>query len=178
VDTLVAAVAQDSIFVVAAGAVLAWILSARPVKVALAVQVVVGLLVVAVLVRLAGAVHTDPRPFVSNPALHPLFAHAADNGFPSDHTAVASAVALLVLLRRRLLGVGLLLLSVLAGAARVAAHVHHTQDIVAGLVIGGVAALVGVLAWRVVERRTEVDSTTAVTSGSPASPARGDHRGR
>ncbi|HEY7781123.1 MAG TPA: phosphatase PAP2 family protein [Ktedonobacterales bacterium] len=36
----------------------------------------------------------EPRPFISHPTVdHLLIAHAADNSFPSDHTAVVSAVA-------------------------------------------------------------------------------------
>ncbi|HST86927.1 MAG TPA: hypothetical protein VLJ14_01010, partial [Ktedonobacterales bacterium] len=36
----------------------------------------------------------EPRPFVSHPTLvHRLIAHAADASFPSDHEAVAAAIA-------------------------------------------------------------------------------------
>lgn len=36
----------------------------------------------------------EPRPFVSHPAVdHLLVQHAADDSFPSDHTAVVSAIA-------------------------------------------------------------------------------------
>jgi undecaprenyl-diphosphatase len=41
---------------------------------------------------------------------------------------------------------------VLIGAARVAAHVHHWQDIVGGLVIGVLAAAIALLAWAGWER--------------------------
>ena len=147
VHTVVTAIAQGGLFVVAAIAVLVWLLASRPEKVALAVEMVVGLVVVAILVKVAGAVHTDPRPFVVDPSLHPWFSHPADNGFPSDHTAVGSVTAFVVLRHRRAAGAGLLVLAVLVGAARVLAHVHHVEDIVAGLLIGLVAAAVGVLAW-------------------------------
>jgi undecaprenyl-diphosphatase len=149
-DNLVAAIAEYALFVVAAGACVAWLRLPRQDKTALAVQTVVAVLLVAVLVKVAGAVHTDPRPFVVDPSLKPLFPHPADNGFPSDHTALASAVALVVLLHRRTWGVLLLLVTVALGVARVAAHVHHTQDVVAGLLIGAVAAAAGWAAWRAV----------------------------
>jgi len=42
----------------------------------------------------------------------------------------------------------MVVLSVLIGVARVAAHVHHTQDIVAALVIGLAAAAGAVVLWR------------------------------
>jgi undecaprenyl-diphosphatase len=156
-DTLVAAIAQYALFVVAAGACLVWLRLPRRDKPALAVQTVVAVVLVAVLVKVAGAAHTDPRPFVVNPGLKPLFPHPADNGFPSDHTALASAVAFLVLAHRRAWGVLLLLVTVALGVARVAAHVHHTQDVVAGLVIGAVAASASWAAWRAVESRRRAD---------------------
>jgi undecaprenyl-diphosphatase len=144
VDSLIAVVAQDAIYLVAALAVVAWLLSPRHHKVGFAVQGVLALAVAFALIKAASAVYVDPRPFVVDPALHPLFAHPADNGFPSDHTAVASAVSFVVLAHRRSIGVVMLALSVLIGAARVAAHVHHWLDIGAGLLVGVVAAAVAV----------------------------------
>jgi membrane-associated phospholipid phosphatase len=91
-----------------------------------------------------------------NPSVHPLFPHPADNGFPSDHTALASGVALLVTVHRRWIGLVLVLISLAIGAARVAAHVHHIEDVVAALVIGVLAALAGVLAWRAIARNRSV----------------------
>jgi undecaprenyl-diphosphatase len=148
VDTLITVVAQYAIYLVAAGAVLAWLTVSRPAKWALAVQAVLAVVVVAVLVRVAGMVHTDPRPFVQHPATKPLFPHPPDNGFPSDHTALTFAIAVLVTCYRRAIGVALIVVSLGIGAARVAAHVHHVQDIVAAVVIGGVAAGVALLATR------------------------------
>jgi membrane-associated phospholipid phosphatase len=150
VHSVVAFVAQAGLYVVAALAVLVWLTVARPEKVAMAVEMVVGLLAVAVLVKLAGAVHTDPRPFVQDPSVHPWFSHPADNGFPSDHTAVAAMTSFVVLRHRRTAGLVLLAITALLGASRVVAHVHHVQDVVAGAAIGLVAALAGILAWRAV----------------------------
>jgi len=162
-------VAQYGIFVVAAGALVVWLLCSRHEKVALAVQAVVTMIVVAVLVKVAGALHTDPRPFVVDPHLHPLFAHPADNGFPSDHTALASGIALLVTTYRRWIALALVVVSVAIGVSRVAAHVHHPQDIAAGLVIGLLAALVGWLSWRLVGSRVR-GSRTPEVERVPAGP--------
>jgi membrane-associated phospholipid phosphatase len=161
---LVTFAAEYLLYIVAALAVVVWLLLPRPDKVALAVEMVVGLVAVALLVKVAGAIHADPRPFVTNPRLVPYFAHAPDNGFPSDHTAVAALTSFLVLRRRPLAGAGLLALTVLLGTSRVIAHVHHPQDIVAGLVIGLLAAALGVLAWSAA-RRT---SWAARLVGEPA----------
>lgn len=173
---LVTFAAQDLLYVVAVLALATWLMLSRPDKVALAVEVVIGLVAVAVLVKVAAAVHADPRPFVTNPRLVPYFSHPADNGFPSDHTSVAAVTSFLVLRRRPLVGTGLLALTVLLGAARVLAHVHHTQDIVAGLVIGLLAAVLGVLAGSATRRttwgaRAMGESPPAVgETASPGSP--------
>jgi undecaprenyl-diphosphatase len=44
---------------------------------------------------LLGALIFEPRPFISHPTVtHKLIAHPADASFPSDHEAVAMAIAL------------------------------------------------------------------------------------
>jgi membrane-associated phospholipid phosphatase len=106
---------------------------------------------------------------VQDPSIHPWFSHPADNGFPSDHTAVAVLTSLVVLFHRRTAGLVLLALGVLIGAARVLAHVHHVQDIVAGGVIGLVAALLGALVWRVVAPSAVARRVARPTTGESAS---------
>ena len=152
--SVVSAVAQGGLYVVAALAVVGWLFAPRSEKVALAVEIVVGAVAVAVLVKVAGALHSDPRPFVQDPSVHPWFSHSTDDGFPSDHTALAAMTSFVVLRRRRSVGLAMLLVTVLLGAARVVAHVHHVQDVVAGLVIGLMAAAVGALAWHIVHGST------------------------
>ncbi|MEP7034865.1 MAG: phosphatase PAP2 family protein [Actinomycetota bacterium] len=141
-------VAQYALYVVAAAAVVVWLMASRSDKVSLAIEAVVAMVLVAVMVKVAGAVHADPRPFVQNPGLKPMFPHPADNGFPSDHTALATAISVVVWHYRRPVAWAMLVLSVMIGVARVAAHVHYTQDIVAALIIGVVAALGARALWR------------------------------
>jgi membrane-associated phospholipid phosphatase len=168
------AFAQGGLYLVAALAVVVWLSAPRPEKLAVAVEMVVGLVAVAILVKVAAAMHSDPRPFVQNPSLHPWFSHSADDGFPSDHTALAALTSFVVVRRRLTAGLMLLALTVLMGAARVAAHVHHVQDIVAGLVIGLLAAAAGALVWRMI-RGTEVArrATGEASRRETASPGSG-----
>ena len=151
-NQIIVVVAQYALFVVAAAAVVVWLMALRRDKVSLAIEVVVAMALVAVMIKVAGAIHSDPRPFVQNAALKPLFLHPADNGFPSDHTALAAVIAAVVSQYRRWIGWALALLAILIGAARVAANVHHTQDIVAGLIIGYLAAVVALVLRRQVVR--------------------------
>ena len=87
-NSLIVAVAQYLPFLILAAAAVIWLLLPRPDKVGLAMQAVVSLAIAVVLVKLAGAVHADPRPFVVDPSIKPLFPHPGDNRFPSDHTAL------------------------------------------------------------------------------------------
>lgn len=147
-DALIAFVAQYLLFIVLAAAAVIWLYLPAHDKVGLAAQAIVSLVIVVVLIKLAAATYTDPRPFVVDPSIKPLFAHGADNGFPSDHTAVAATVALLVMMYRRWLGAGLLVASILLGAARVAANVHHGPDIVAAVLIAALAVAIASVIWR------------------------------
>jgi membrane-associated phospholipid phosphatase len=146
VKTLIVAVAQDLLFVLALAGALVWVTRNRAGKVALAGQAAVGLVLVGIGIWLAGRLHVDPRPFVQDPSSRPLFPHAADNGFPSDHGAAAGLIAALVTAHKRAVGAVVAVGAVLIAAARVAAHVHHVQDVVAGLAIGVAAGLVAVWA--------------------------------
>jgi undecaprenyl-diphosphatase len=85
---------------------------------------------------------------VQDPSLQPMFPHPADNGFPSDHTALTFGIATIVTFYRKAIGIALMVISLGIGAARVAAHVHHVQDIVAAVGIGVVAAVVAFYAVR------------------------------
>lgn len=152
VDPLVSAAASYLLYVVALLALAAWLRSTRPDKIPFAVAGLVAVALVGVLVKVASALWVDPRPFVVDHT-RPLIAHSADNGFPSDHTALAMAVALVVLARDRLLGAVAVMLAVLLGAARVAAHVHHVPDILGGAGIGVLAAAAGLGVARLVTRR-------------------------
>ncbi len=84
--------------------------------------------------RISSRFFYDPRPFVVG-HFTPLIAHAADNGFPSDHVLLTGAVAMVVWFYNRKLGALLWVLAFLTGWARVAAGVHHWTDIVGSIVI-------------------------------------------
>jgi undecaprenyl-diphosphatase len=164
VTTLVVLAAQDLLYVLVAVAAVAWLLLDRPGKLRLAVGAVLGLALVGAGIWLAGHLHTDPRPFVSDGS-RALFAHPPDNGFPSDHSAAAALLATVVAKRRWLVGVLLGAGAAVVAWARVAAHVHHLQDVVAGLAIGVVAGLVATwlagLLLAALERRGKVPAAWA-----------------
>jgi undecaprenyl-diphosphatase len=145
VNTLIVLVAQYLLFGLVLLAGLAWLPLDREGKLRMAAAGVLGLAVLGLGIWIAGALHVDPRPFVQDPSTTPLFPHSPDNGFPSDHAAAGGLLTALVLRYRRGLGVLVGVGAVLVAAARVAAHVHHVQDVVAGLALGLLAGTVGIL---------------------------------
>jgi undecaprenyl-diphosphatase len=147
VNSVIAWLANYLLFVMVVVALAAWLLRQDfASKKRTAAIAVLGLVLAVLLLVAAGALHTDPRPFVQNPSLHPLIKHSADNGFPSDHCIAAGLLTSVVFFRHRLTGLVLAAAAVLLAAARVAAHVHHLQDVVAGLVLGVLAGWIATLA--------------------------------
>lgn len=172
-NTALVVVAGYLLYVLAAIAFGVWLVQSTRGKVVLGLQAAVALVLVGAAITVAAALHTDPRPFVHDPRSHPLFAHVADNGFPSDHTAAAAMVAALVFAYRRVLGLVLAVGAVLVAVARVAAHVHHAQDVVAGLALGALAAYAAV--WLVNRLAARVAATGQAVRGRTLSgtPRRG-----
>lgn len=112
----------------------------------------------------------EPRPFVSH-HVHLIIKHAADSAFPSDHTAVAFAVASMLGLNlfagiystNRLYRRGLrwfflvsLLLALAVGFARIFVGVHYPGDILGGIMTGLLAALIATLLRLWLQRPTQV----------------------
>jgi len=120
---------------------------AREQKIDFAIHTVVGGIISLAFIQLAGLLYNDPRPFVSD-RITPLIHHAADNGFPSDHTALTAYLGFLVLMYSRKLGIALLMIALLIGIARVAAGIHHPVDIIGGFIIGAIGAYLGSLVRR------------------------------
>ena len=77
-----------------------------------------------------------PRPFVTHQALtHLLSAPSPDPSFPSDHAAVAFAIAFGVLAFSRRVGIVFLAAATLIGLSRIALGLHYPSDSAAGLAL-------------------------------------------
>ena len=81
------------------------------------------------------------RPFVSVDGVTLVTPHAADGGMPSHHTTFMIAIAVAIFLRDKIVGSILIALTLISGAARVAAGIHFPTDIVVALVIGSAVVL-------------------------------------
>lgn len=141
-DHLIIFGAKYLIFVIAAAAIICWLMLKRDNKIRLAVTVIIGLIIAVIIAKIASQLYYDPRPFVKS-SVEPLFSHPPDNGFPSDHTYLAMTVAACVFFYRRNVGIALGILAVLVGVSRVAAHVHSPIDIIGALIIGVIVGAAG-----------------------------------
>ncbi len=80
------------------------------------------------------------RPFMVSGAEAMTLFVPKDGSFPSQHTAVAFALAVTIWMHNKKIGIVFLLFAFLVGLGRVLAHVHYPLDIVGGLVLGTVTA--------------------------------------
>jgi membrane-associated phospholipid phosphatase len=140
VDSLIVFVAKYFVFVSIAVVGLFWLTVTRRDKVSLGLRLIIGGVVALALAKVGAHFYYDTRPFVRD-HIKPLIAHANDNGFPSDHTLLASFLGFTVLAYSRSMGLLLLAMAALIGGARVASHIHSPIDIVGSFVIAGIAAV-------------------------------------
>lgn len=129
------------IFVVALIGLL-WLKLSKKDKMSLALSVIAAGIIAVVLDKLAGKLYFDPRPF-TNHAVKPLFTHAADNGFPSEHTLFTVTLSTASYFYNKRVGIAAFTLSLIVGIARVMAHVHSPIDIIGAIAIGLVAGAAG-----------------------------------
>lgn len=91
------------------------------------------------LVYLIKLFYERARPFVNN-AVNLLVQHSPlEAGFPSQHSAIAFAIAVPILIYNRRAGIWLFFIALLVGFGRVFVGVHYPFDIVGGLVVAVLA---------------------------------------
>jgi undecaprenyl-diphosphatase len=140
----VGVVAQAGILLLPIAVLLIWLFASTPndgrreAIVAGVASAVVAIAVGLVLERMLNR----PRPFVEL-GFQPLFPHAADSSFPSDHTLVGVALVGPMLWQSPKLGIWLFAWALIIGFARVAAGVHYPTDIVGSAILA--LALDGVI---------------------------------
>lgn len=91
----------------------------------------------------------EVRPYATHPSVLVLVDRTTDWSFPSDHSVMAGAAAVGLLLTSKRLGVVAAGAAVLMAVTRVYVGAHYPHDVVAGLVLG--AAVAG-LGWVLLQR--------------------------
>ena len=116
-----------------------WFVLPREKKKELAVLAAIALPLAYALARIAGLLYSHSQPFVEW-GVEPLVPHEVDNAFPSDHMALAAAIATIAFFYNRWLGAGLGVVGLSIGLARMFAGLHYPVDVVVGVALGVAAA--------------------------------------
>ena len=93
--------------------------------------------------QVVGHAVARPRPYIAMPTAHLLVSRTGDFSFPSDHAAVAAAVAVGLWLVDRRAGLAAGLLALAMAFARAYVGAHYPGDVLGGLLVGGLVAAVG-----------------------------------
>jgi undecaprenyl-diphosphatase len=136
--------AKDGIVVFAVLLIAGWLLERRGndiVGVAGVIGAGVAALLAVGLVQLIGNLVDRARPYTVMPSSHLLVAKTADFSFPSDHATAVGAIAVGLFLVRRRLGIVACVLALVMAFARVYVGAHYPGDVVAGLLLGAVTAV-------------------------------------
>lgn len=104
-----------------------------------------------VMSRIAGQRYYDTRPYIE---LHKaaIITAAHDNGFPSDHMLLAGLAASIVFIKSWRVGLCLWVLTILVGAGRVLALVHHPIDVAVSALIAILATLIAFVVYVLLDR--------------------------
>jgi undecaprenyl-diphosphatase len=88
------------------------------------------------------AVWDRPRPYESHAGVYHPHAHSTDASFPSDHASAAFGIAVAIALFDPVVAVPFLVLAALIGIGRVLVGAHYPGDVLAGVAVGTVAAVI------------------------------------
>ena len=141
-DNLIIFCAKYLVFVIPLIVIYVWLHLAKSSKKQFLITFILANIAATVLAMIFSKLHYNARPFVSDgtPA---LFSHGTDNGFPSEHTVLAMTLTSMIYYYNRKLAALALVITILVGWGRVAGHVHHGIDILAGILIGALAGTIG-----------------------------------
>ena len=140
-NALIVFAAKYLFLAIPAAALIYWILVPTATKKYLILLgIIVGVASI-VIGRLIAHFYFDPRPFVAR-HFTPLIPHDPDNGFPSDHTLLSSAIAATVTACSRPVGIALWVITAIVAVARVTAGLHAPIDVIGSICIAGVSAAV------------------------------------
>lgn len=95
------------------------------------------------LAQVVATVVDRSRPYEAMSSVQVLISRTTDSSFPSDHATAVGAVAAGLWLTDRTVGRWAIAGALLMASVRVYAGVHYPGDVVAGLALGTIVALVG-----------------------------------
>ena len=129
------------LYLLAGGIALFWFLKLpREKKNEVVIFSAITLPIMFVVLQIVASLYFDPRPFVVG-NFTPLVLHNPDNGFPSDHVLLVSAIASIIFPFSKKIASVIFAMAVLIGISRVYVGIHHPIDIVGSIIIAGVIAM-------------------------------------
>ncbi|MDR0887208.1 MAG: phosphatase PAP2 family protein [Candidatus Nomurabacteria bacterium] len=161
-DFVAVFLAEYLLFGLMVGLILAFVFCPKWRK--LVILMVISVILSVILGKIAGLFFYHEQPFFVL-GFTPLVGHAVDNSFPSDHSLVFFATFWTILLYflgsgwrvsrfwARFLVVLTGILAVLVGLSRIFVGVHYPIDVLASIVISGVAAVIVYFAARVLTKK-------------------------
>jgi undecaprenyl-diphosphatase len=99
------------------------------------IQAIVIIIITWLISQLIGLAYFRPRPFVTHPSIYQLVIAYSKKSFPSDHAALAFALAFVIMLTNKRLGILFLIFAILIGLSRIFGGVHYPSDILGGLLV-------------------------------------------
>lgn len=114
----------------------------------------IALPVMFVVLKVAAWLYFDPRPFVVG-HFTPLIPHDPDNGFPSDHVLLVSAMASIIFPFNKKISAVIWAMAVLIGVSRVYVGIHHPIDILGSVVIAVGISLISCHVSRKIDQRIQ-----------------------
>lgn len=144
------------------GALAVWLRHGKRQKIRFILLAIFGGIITLILAKIGSHVYYDTRPFVAG-HFTPYFSHGADNGFPSDHTLLASFLAFLSWQYSRKAGIVLLVIAVLIGLSRVIAGVHHLTDVIGSIIFALIGVLIAVNAERWLDKQRHPKQHSSTT---------------
>lgn len=131
------------LFALASALYFFWTLPAQD-KISIIVFSVTSLIATYIMVIIVGHLYYDPRPFTQT-HIAPLIPHDPDNGFPSDHTVLLSAIACTFYPFSKKTAYILFIFAAVVGLSRVYVGIHHPIDVLGSM---GIAIITSVIIYK------------------------------
>lgn len=140
-DELILFLASFLIWLMFAGLVLLWFVDGK-IKKEEVIHALLAIFVTFTLSQILKQLFHTPRPYLVDGLSTMTLTVPNGFSFPSDHSAIAFALAVTIWLHDRKVGIIFIILAFCVAWARVAANVHWPVDVVGGGMLGTLVALV------------------------------------
>lgn len=127
-------------FMVALSAVLLMIKKTRKTGLNTALALIIGIIVSNLIIK---NIFDRVRPYDFNKAVKLIVPPEKDSSFPSGHSMSSFAVAVSVWLHNKKIGAAVFCFAALIAFSRVYIYVHYPSDVLVGIFIGVMSAIVG-----------------------------------